>query len=46
VRSPGSRRWRTWLVRVAAARGRETEEREREVDEGGPSCKLQKVQGP
>jgi hypothetical protein len=32
--------------RAAAARGRETEEREREVDEGGPSCKLQKVQGP
>jgi hypothetical protein len=27
-------------------RGRETEEREREVDEGGRSCKLQKVQGP
>jgi hypothetical protein len=33
-------------VRAAAARGRGTEEREREVDEGGPSCKLQKVQGP
>jgi hypothetical protein len=40
------RGWRTWLARAAAARGRETEEREREVDEGGPSCKLQKVQGP
>jgi hypothetical protein len=38
--------WCTWLARAAAARGRETEEREREEDKGGPSCKLQKVQGP
>jgi hypothetical protein len=32
--------------RAALARGREIEERGREVDEGGPSCKLQKIQGP
>jgi hypothetical protein len=32
--------------RVAVARGRETEEMGREVDEGGPSCQFQKIQGP
>jgi hypothetical protein len=33
---------RTWLARAAAACGREIEEREREVDEGGLDCKFQK----
>jgi hypothetical protein len=37
---------RTWLARAAAARGRETEEIEGEVDEGGLDCKFQKEQGP
>jgi hypothetical protein len=41
----GRQGWRTWPARAAAARGRETEERGREVDEGGPGCKLQKIQG-
>jgi hypothetical protein len=36
---------RTWLARAAVARGRETEERGKEVEEGGPSCKMQKIQG-
>jgi hypothetical protein len=31
--------------RAAAARRREIEERGREVDESGPSCNLQKIQG-
>jgi hypothetical protein len=39
------RGWRTWPAIAVAARGRETEERERGVDEGGPGCKIQKGQG-
>jgi hypothetical protein len=32
--------------RATAARGRETERRERQVDEGGPKCNFREMQGP